>query len=107
MKSTSSGGCKQRRARVAVANSFLFLAYVLSLIIGPAAFKYYFRFSPAGRLFHEAMLMVLALGVALCLLEGVRGVHQRRSGAIATVTFAILWLLSCFLFYFSRLLVVM
>ncbi|MBM4353885.1 MAG: hypothetical protein FJ109_08830 [Deltaproteobacteria bacterium] len=101
MPEKGSSSCP-RPARIALANWFLSLAWVLLIVIGPAAWKYYLRFSTNGIVFHEVTLAVLVVGVALSLFEGVRGLRQRRYGALAAVTLAVFWLLYCLGFVYWR-----
>ena len=103
---TSSGvpaSRRGRRARVGAALVFPFLAFTMALFILPAMLHSGVgrHRSPSAVLLLEGILVFMVVGPTLSLFEGVRGLGERRSGAIAAVTFSTLWLLVFFLVFFG------
>lgn len=100
----SSGEKSERRAQVGLAAAFVVLAFVLQFFLG-APFLWYGGIVAARSgwvgicCWYAVPQAVLLGGVMFCLLEGVRGIRQRATGAVAVVILSIAWILIFGLIY--------
>jgi len=108
-----SGPKERRLAQIGLANLFLMLAFVLQLFSPAPAVLFYglgiLRFYSQSTIssWYEVWVFVgsqlLLLGmVLLCLMEGIRGLRQRRNGAAIAITLSMVWLFTFGVVYFGR-----
>jgi len=104
MSCTSPEGQTEQQARIGSAVVLLLLAYIFSFHVVPVflGHRWHPFASPRSAATWGAALVFLVSCVMVSLLEGVRGLRQRRSGAILAVTFSVLWFLFFFLLLLDR-----